>query len=84
MLLLEGKAHVYVFGSPGCKKWDTCAPQAVLEAAGGVLTDIQGNLIPYQASAPHRYAEVNLSSLLTKVYSNLVILVYSDFFCVNR
>lgn len=40
--LLEGKAHAYVFASPGCKKWDTCAPEAVLEAAGGVLTDISG------------------------------------------
>ncbi|MPC40006.1 3'(2'),5'-bisphosphate nucleotidase 1 [Portunus trituberculatus] len=55
MLLLEGKAHVYVFASPGCKKWDTCAPQAILEAAGGVLTDIKGNPIPYHATVAHRY-----------------------------
>ncbi|KAK7066465.1 3'(2'),5'-bisphosphate nucleotidase 1 [Halocaridina rubra] len=54
MLLLEGKAHIYVFASPGCKKWDTCAPQAVLEAAGGLLTDIQGSPIPYHSAAPHR------------------------------
>lgn len=40
--LLEGKAHAYVFASAGCKKWDTCAPEAVLAAAGGVLTDIAG------------------------------------------
>lgn len=55
MLLMEGKAHVYVFASPGCKKWDTCAPQAILEAAGGVLTDMKGATIPYHATAPHRY-----------------------------
>lgn len=54
MLLMEGRAHVYVFASPGCKKWDTCAPQAILEAAGGVLTDIQGAPIPYHATVPHR------------------------------
>ncbi|MCL4127941.1 UNVERIFIED_CONTAM: hypothetical protein GTU68_019301, partial [Idotea baltica] len=54
LLLLEGLAHAYVFASPGCKKWDTCAPQAVLEAAGGKLTDISGVDIPYQASVPHR------------------------------
>ncbi|XP_055677556.1 3'(2'),5'-bisphosphate nucleotidase 1 [Lutzomyia longipalpis] len=41
--LLEGKAHAYVFASAGCKKWDTCAPEAVLEANGGILTDIMGN-----------------------------------------
>lgn len=40
--LLEGKASIYVFASAGCKKWDTCAPEAVLSAAGGKLTDILG------------------------------------------
>lgn len=45
--LLEGKAHAYVFASPGCKKWDTCAPEAVLEAHGGVLTDIAGEHYSY-------------------------------------
>lgn len=30
---LEGAA-AYVFASPGCKKWDTAAPEAVLNAAG--------------------------------------------------
>lgn len=65
MLLLEGKAHVYVFASPGCKKWDTCAPQAVLEAAGGTLTDIKGTTIPYHASAPHRYVTCDLCVVLS-------------------
>ena len=51
MLLMEGRAHAYVFPSPGqlplnssspsnfiedskpgCKKWDTCAPEAILHA----------------------------------------------------
>ncbi|XP_055324421.1 3'(2'),5'-bisphosphate nucleotidase 1 [Sitodiplosis mosellana] len=45
--LLEGDAHAYVFASGGCKKWDTCAPEAVLEADGGMLTDILGNHYQY-------------------------------------
>lgn len=45
--LLEGNAHGYVFASPGCKRWDTCAPEAVLEAAGGVLTNMQGEHYNY-------------------------------------
>jgi len=57
LLLLTGEAHAYVFASPGCKKWDTCAPQAVLEAAGGRLTDIGGRAIPYDKDAPHRNSE---------------------------
>lgn len=48
--LLEGLASVYVFASPGCKKWDTCAPEAILTAAGGKLTDILGNNYKYGAS----------------------------------
>ncbi|XP_049877778.1 3'(2'),5'-bisphosphate nucleotidase 1 isoform X1 [Pectinophora gossypiella] len=48
--LLEGVASVYVFASPGCKKWDTCAPEAVLAAAGGKLTDILGNMYKYGAA----------------------------------
>ena len=35
-LLMEGQAHCYVFCSPGCKKWDTCAPEAILHAIGKV------------------------------------------------
>lgn len=31
--VLEGSA-AYVFASQGCKKWDTCAVEAVLQASG--------------------------------------------------
>lgn len=37
--LVEGKASAYVFASPGCKKWDTCAPEAILHAVGGKLVN---------------------------------------------
>ncbi|XP_050070618.1 3'(2'),5'-bisphosphate nucleotidase 1 [Anopheles maculipalpis] len=49
--LLEGKAHAYVFASAGCKKWDTCAPEAVLEANGGTLTDMLGRHYRYGKDA---------------------------------
>jgi len=52
--LIDGQAHAYVFASPGCKKWDTCAPQAVLEALGGTLTDIHGNSLQYHKDVKHR------------------------------
>lgn len=45
--LIESNAHAYIFASPGCKKWDTCAPQAILEALGGRLTDVHGNELLY-------------------------------------
>ena len=48
LLLIEGYAHAYLFASPGCKKWDTCAPEAVLHAVGGCLTDVHGNTYTYE------------------------------------
>lgn len=54
MLLIEKKAHAYVFASIGCKKWDTCAPEAILRSVGGKLTDIHGKPIPYHANVVHK------------------------------
>ena len=54
LLILEGKAHAYVFASPGCKKWDTAAPEAILHAAGGRLTDMHGDDIQYHATVQRR------------------------------
>lgn len=44
-LVAEGSADVYPRLAPTCE-WDTAAAQAVLEAAGGVLVDEQGQ--PYR------------------------------------
>lgn len=55
MLVIEGRAHSYVFSSYGCKRWDTSAPEAVLEAAGGKLTDVYGNRIDYQHRSDNNY-----------------------------
>lgn len=53
MLLLEGKAHAYVFASSGSKRWDTCAPEAVLRAIGGTLTDVHGDTYSYDSQTNH-------------------------------
>ncbi|XP_078672093.1 3'(2'),5'-bisphosphate nucleotidase 1-like [Branchiostoma floridae x Branchiostoma belcheri] len=53
LLVIEGKAHAYVFATPGCKKWDTCAPEAILHALGGRLTDIHGNPLQYHREVKH-------------------------------
>nr|CAH0103015.1 unnamed protein product [Daphnia galeata] len=53
MLLMEGHATAYVFASPGCKKWDTCAPEAILTAMGGRLTDIHGTPYSYASTEMH-------------------------------
>jgi len=52
--LIEKKAHAYVFASIHCKKWDTCAPEAILQSVGGQLTDLHGKPIPYHANVVHK------------------------------
>uniref|UniRef100_A0AC35UHA1 3'(2'),5'-bisphosphate nucleotidase 1 n=1 Tax=Rhabditophanes sp. KR3021 TaxID=114890 RepID=A0AC35UHA1_9BILA len=51
--ILEG-ATAYVFASDGCRKWDTCAPEAVLSAAGGQLTNLSGQSYSYKIDAEHQ------------------------------
>jgi 3'(2'), 5'-bisphosphate nucleotidase len=41
------EADLYVHGGAGCKRWDTCAPEAILRAAGGAFTDLDGELLDY-------------------------------------
>ena len=46
-LISRRLADLYVHPSPGCKEWDLCAPNALLEAAGGRMTDCWGNPMTY-------------------------------------
>jgi len=47
LLILEGRADFYLFPTQGTKKWDSCAPEAILKANGGILTDKFGKTYPY-------------------------------------
>lgn len=49
LLIIEGKIDCYLFPVVGTKRWDTCAPQAILEAVGGVMTDKNGNNYNYSS-----------------------------------
>lgn len=46
-LIARREADLYIHLSPHTKQWDTCAPQIILEEAGGRLTDIFGGSITY-------------------------------------
>lgn len=45
MMLLEGKAGAYIRDTGGFAKWDTCAPEAVIEAYGGVMAKLPKFLV---------------------------------------
>jgi 3'(2'), 5'-bisphosphate nucleotidase len=48
--IAAGEADLYVHGGRGAKLWDGCAPEAILTAAGGRFTDIEGEHINYASS----------------------------------
>jgi len=54
-LLAEAAADLYLHVSDKSYRWDNCAPEAVLRAAGGILTDLGG--------APYRYDGVELRNM---------------------
>ncbi|XP_008311696.1 3'(2'),5'-bisphosphate nucleotidase 1 isoform X2 [Cynoglossus semilaevis] len=66
--LVEGKASAYVFASPGCKKWDTCATEALLHAVGGKLTDMHGNAYRYDANVKYMNSAGVLATLRNHEY----------------
>lgn len=46
-LLCEQKADVYLHLSKRSSRWDACAPEALLRAAGGLFTDLFGDRYRY-------------------------------------
>lgn len=46
-LIASQICDIYLHPSPRTKIWDTCAPQIILEEAGGTLTDLFGGSLRY-------------------------------------
>ncbi|HEV7557066.1 MAG TPA: 3'(2'),5'-bisphosphate nucleotidase CysQ [Kofleriaceae bacterium] len=53
-LIAQASRDLYVNPTAKTKAWDTCAPEAILVAAGGRLTDLSGALVDYHVVAPQR------------------------------
>jgi 3'(2'), 5'-bisphosphate nucleotidase len=78
-LIAEQVCDLYVHLSPRTKFWDTCAPQIILEEAGGAMTDVFGAPLRYDLrdvqnhngvlasnGAAHERAVENLKPLLNE------------------
>ena len=48
-LIVEQQCDLYVHLSPRTKQWDTCAPEIILQEAGGKLTDLFGQPLRYNS-----------------------------------
>jgi len=49
-LIAERQCDLYVHLSPRTKQWDSCAPEAILREAGGLLTDLWGEPLLYNTA----------------------------------
>ncbi len=47
-IIAEARADVMFSPSDNSKLWDMCAPEAILRAAGGIVTDFQGHRLDYR------------------------------------
>lgn len=54
-LIATRECDIYIHPSPRTKLWDTCAPQIILEEAGGRLTDIFGGEMRYDRAKLQNY-----------------------------
>lgn len=48
-LIIERHCDLYIHLSPRTKQWDTCAPEAILNEAGGRVTDLFGHPLAYNS-----------------------------------
>jgi 3'(2'), 5'-bisphosphate nucleotidase len=53
-LIATGERDLYVHPVPYLKEWDTCAPEAILRAAGGEVTDCRGEPLRYNKPDPRQ------------------------------
>lgn len=54
-LISSADAELMFSPSPGYKLWDLCAPEAILNGAGGKVTDFTGSPIDYRAKEVNIY-----------------------------
>ncbi len=63
-LIALGVHDLYVNPAAKTKAWDTCAPEAILARAGGLLSDLYGGPIDYRGDLAHRRGLVASNSVV--------------------
>lgn len=63
-LIAMGVRDLYVNPAAKTKAWDTCAPEAILAAAGGRLSDLFGGAVAYTGALDHKRGLVASNGLV--------------------
>lgn len=56
MMVMTGQADLYVCWARHIHMWDTCAPRAIMAAAGATLSFLDGEALLYEGSITHKGA----------------------------
>jgi 3'(2'), 5'-bisphosphate nucleotidase len=59
--MVQQRADIYV-NHHGVHYWDTCAPQVILEEAGGIITYFDGRPLVYDLTSDHQHPAGTLAS----------------------
>ena len=78
LLVLEDVADSYLYPAPGCKRWDTAAPSAILKSVGGTLTDINGIEYDYHKNVQHNNATGVLATKNLELHKWIVDSIPAD------
>eukprot|EP01104_Vermistella_antarctica_P006423 TRINITY_DN17125_c0_g1_i1.p1 TRINITY_DN17125_c0_g1~~TRINITY_DN17125_c0_g1_i1.p1 ORF type:complete len:316 (-),score=95.96 TRINITY_DN17125_c0_g1_i1:51-998(-) len=72
LLVLNSLADVYMYPTIGTKLWDTCAPEALLRASGGTLTNALGERLEYLPTTDVQNRRGVLAAMSLSVHADVV------------
>ncbi len=72
-LLVQQIGDIYISHHP-VHHWDTCAPQIILEEAGGTFTKLDGTPLEYELESPYSHHALTLASNGTR-HEDIVSLI---------
>ena len=75
LCVLESRADLYLQFCAGCKRWDTCAGEALLRAGGGLLTDAAGAEYDYAHTARSLNARGLIAHRSRRIVHQVAVLV---------
>lgn len=66
--VIDGEADCYIYPRNGTKRWDTCAPEAIIRSMNGCLTDVFNKEYVY-VHDEHHFVE-NYTGIVASLHSN--------------
>lgn len=75
-LIASGAGEIYVVSSANTSEWDSCAPDIIIQEAGGIMTDLQGKKLIYnKKSLKNQNGFVVTNKLFYEIVMNKISLI---------